>query len=117
MIHTAGRPHHIELSTKRESLVSDRKDLAYVTLKIVDKDGRLCPQDGRLVYFQVDGEGRFRAAANGDPTCLDLFHLPQMHVFNGMLTLIVQSGKKEGYIKVKATSPGINAGMLQLKVK
>lgn len=78
-IRTAGKPHHIELVTDRTSLQADGKDLAYVTLRIVDKDGNLCPNDGRLVSFKVKGAGKYRASANGDPTCLDLFHKPEMH--------------------------------------
>lgn len=93
-VRTAGKPHHIELVTDRSSLLADGKDLAYVTLRIVDKDGNLCPNDGRLVSFKVKGAGKYRASANGDPTCLDLFHKPEMHAFGGMLTVIVQSGEK-----------------------
>lgn len=93
-VRTAGKPHHIELVTARSSLQADGKDLAYVTLRIVDKDGNLCPNDGRLVSFKVKGAGKYRASANGDPTCLDLFHKPEMHAFGGMLTVIVQSGEK-----------------------
>ena len=55
-IRTAGKPHHIELVTDRTSLQADGKDLAYVTLRIVDKDGNLCPNDGRLVSFKVKGD-------------------------------------------------------------
>lgn len=95
-VRTAGKPHHIELVTDRSSLQADGKDLAYVTLRIVDKDGNLCPNDGRLVSFKVKGAGKYRASANGDPTCLDLFHKPEMHAFGGMLTVIVQSGEKTG---------------------
>ena len=83
-VRTAGKPHHIELVTDRSSLQADGKDLAYVTLRIVDKDGNLCPNDGRLVSFKVKGAGKYRASANGDPTCLDLFHKPEMHAFGGM---------------------------------
>lgn len=86
-VRTAGKPHHIELVTDRSSLLADGKDLAYVTLRIVDKDGNLCPNDGRLVSFKVKGAGKYRASANGDPTCLDLFHKPEMHAFGGMLTV------------------------------
>lgn len=93
-VRTAGKPHHIELVTDCSSLQADGKDLAYVTLRIVDKDGNLCPNDGRLVSFKVKGAGKYRASANGDPTCLDLFHKPEMHAFGGMLTVIVQSGEK-----------------------
>lgn len=116
-IRTAGRPHHIELVTDRTSLQADGKDLAYVTLRIVDKDGNLCPNDGRLVSFKVKGAGKYRASANGDPTCLDLFHKPEMHAFGGMLTVIVQSGEKVGDIELQATAKGVKAGIIRIPVK
>lgn len=116
-IRTAGKPHHIELVTDRTSLQADGKDLAYVTLRIVDKDGNLCPNDGRLVSFKVKGAGEYRASANGDPTCLDLFHKPEMHAFGGMLTVIVQSGKKVGDIELQATAKGVKAGIIRIPVK
>lgn len=116
-IRTAGKPHHIELVTDRSSLQADGKDLAYVTLRIVDKDGNLCPNDGRLVSFKVKGAGKYRASANGDPTCLDLFHKPEMHAFGGMLTVIVQSGEKAGEIELQATAKGIKTGTIRIPVK
>ena len=116
-VRTAGKPHHIELVTDRSSLQADGKDLAYVTLRIVDKDGNLCPNDGRLVSFKVKGAGKYRASANGDPTCLDLFHKPEMHAFGGMLTVIVQSGEKTGEIELQATDKGIKTGTIRIPVK
>lgn len=116
-VRTAGKPHHIELVTDRSSLQADGKDLAYVTLRIVDKDGNLCPNDGRLVSFKVKGTGKYRASANGDPTCLDLFHKPEMHAFGGMLTVIVQSGEKTGEIELQATAKEIKTGTIRIPVK
>lgn len=116
-VRTAGKPHHIELVTDRSSLQADGKDLAYVTLRIVDKDGNLCPNDGRLVSFKVKGAGKYRASANGDPTCLDLFHKPEMHAFGGMLTVIVQSGEKAGEIELQATAKGIKTGTIRIPEK
>ena len=116
-VRTAGKPHHIELVTGRSSLQADGKDLAYVTLRIVDKDGNLCPNDGRLVSFKVKGAGKYRASANGDPTCLDLFHKPEMHAFGGMLTVIVQSGEKTGEIELQATAKGIKTETIRIPVK
>ena len=116
-VRTAGKPHHIELVTDRSSLQADGKDLAYVTLRIVDKDGNLCPNDGRLVSFKVKGAGKYRASANEDPTCLDLFHKPEMHAFGGMLTVIVQSGEKTGEIELQATAKGIKTGTIRIPVK
>lgn len=116
-VRTAGKPHHIELSTPHHTLNADGKELAYVTLRVVDKDGNLCPTDGRLVNFRVKGAGTYRASANGDPTCLDLFHLPRMHVFNGMLTVILQAGEEAGTLELQATAKGVKSGSIRINVK
>lgn len=116
IVRTAGKPHHLELVADRTRLSSDGKDLAYITVRVVDKDGNLCPADNRMVSFSVKGAGRYRAAANGDATSLDLFHLPKMPAFSGQLTAIVQSGEQEGEIVFEAKAKGVKAGKLVLKV-
>ena len=116
-VRTAGKPHHLEVVADRTALSADGKDLAYITVRVVDKDGNLCPADDRLVFFTVKGAGSFRAAANGDATCLDLFHLPRMHAFSGQLTAIVQSGAESGNLVFEAKAKGVKAGKLTLEVK
>lgn len=116
-IRTAGKPHHLELVTNRKELTADGKDLAYITVRVVDKEGNLCPTDGRLVDFSVKGAGTYRASANGDPTCLDLFHLPRMHAFSGQLTAIVQTGETAGDITFTAKAKGLKNGVIQLKAQ
>ncbi|GAB1416956.1 beta-galactosidase GalB [Paludibacter sp.] len=117
IIKTAGKPNRIELIPNCANLKTNGKDLAYITVRIVDKDGNLCPNDGRLVNFTVKGNGKFRAAANGDPTNLDLFHLPKMHAFNGQLTAIVQSNTQNGEITLEATAKGLKKSTILIKVQ
>lgn len=112
VVRTAGKPHHLEVVANHKSLVADGKDLAYITVRVVDKDGNLCPHDGRLVEFDVKGAGKYRASANGDATSLDLFHLPHMHLFSGQLTAIVQAGEKAGSIEFKAKAKGLKPGLV-----
>lgn len=109
-VQTAGAPHHLELIPDRTRLVADGKDLAYVTVRVVDKDGNLCPTDSRMVHFSVTGAATFRATANGDPTSLDAFHLPQMPAFSGQLTVLVRASLRQGKFCVQATADGVEPG-------
>lgn len=113
-VRTAGKPHRISLSYDGHALKSDGKDLAYVTVSILDKKGNLCPLDGSLLKFKVSGAGSYRAAANGDPTCLDIFHEPRMHAFNGKLTVIVQSSEKPGRIRLKVSGRRLRTAKLSV---
>ncbi len=117
MVCTAGEPHRIELIPDRHVLSADGKDLAYVNVRVVDKDGNLCPLDNRMIRFTVSGAGKYRASANGDPTCLEMFHLPQMQLFNGQLTTIVQAGEIGGTLTLEAKSKGVQSSKISIRVK
>ena len=116
-LHTAGRPHHLQLSVDETTLPSDGQSLAYVTVSVVDRDGNLCPSATPLVEFSAKGAAQFRAAANGDPTCLDLFHLPRHHAFAGQLTAIVQSSAQAGTATLTARARGLKPATLTFQVK
>jgi len=116
-IRTAGAPAAIELSADRDALAADGLDLAYVTVRIVDADGNLCPVADNPVHFDVSGAGTFRAAANGDATCLVPFQSATMPAFSGQLTAIVQSAKEKGTITLTASSDGLQSSTITIKVK
>lgn len=114
-VRTAGKPHHLELAWSNRGEETFRKGcLAYVTVRVVDSEGNLCPDAAHLVEFRVKGNGTFRAAANGDVTCLDLFHLPRMHAFSGQCTAIVEASADAGSVTLEAKAKGLRAATLTL---
>lgn len=116
-VRTAGEPDHLVLNVDRSTIKADGKDLAYVEVSVADKDGNPCPAETRLVDFKVEGAGSYRAAANGDPTCLDLFHLPQMHLFSGKLTAIVQASEEAGSVTFTASAEGLKPASLTIATR
>lgn len=116
-IHTAGKPHHIVLTADRDQLQADGKDLSFINVKIVDKDGNFCPNETRQIKFKVKGAGIFRAAANGNSASLESFQEPQMKLFSGQLTAIVQSAEEAGTITFEASAPGVKSAKLILKAE
>jgi len=114
-VRTAGKPDHIRLVADHTTLTADGQDLAYVTARVEDAQGILCPEASQELQFRVSGAGQFRAAANGDATNLQLFHEPHMKVFQGQLVAIVQAGEKAGDVQLKVTGPGLKSATLRLK--
>lgn len=94
-IKTAGEPDHLEVIWANES--ENPEELCYMTVKVVDKDGNLCPKANNLISYE--GEG-FVAAANGDAACLDSFVEPKMHAFAGQCTFILKKGWKGKFMLV-----------------
>jgi beta-galactosidase len=117
IVKTAGKPHHLVLSANRTSMKADGEDLIYITVQVADKNGIPVPTDARKVNFKVSGAGKFRAAANGDPTCTELFHEPDMTLFSGALTAIVQSSESFGEVIFEAHAKGVKPAKIVLNVE
>ena len=114
-IHTAEKPYKIVLDADRKTLKSNGKDLAFITVSVVDKNGIPCPTATNQLNFKVKGNGFYKAAANGDATSLELFHLPTMKLFSGKLVVIVSSKEEAGTIKLSVRGKGLKSGTIELK--
>lgn len=114
-LHTAGAPHHIELVADRTVLKADEEDLAFVTVKVVDKEGNLCPLAENEIRFKVKGAGSYRAGANGNSISLESFQSPKMKAFSGMMTAIVAASERPGEIILEASASGLKKAVLKLQ--
>ena len=115
--HTAGKPHKLVLEADRTQLDANGKDLAFVTVSVVDKNGIPCPTATNQLHFKVKGDGTYRAVANGDATSLEMFHLPTMKLFSGKLVVLVQSGENPGKIELIVTGKGLKTGKINISTK
>ena len=115
-IRTAGRPHHLVVTSNRQTLNADGDDLAYLTVQVADKEGNIVPDDSRRVKFSVSGAGTFEATANGDPTSLMPFQNPEMDLFSGAATAIVRSSKDAGTLTFTVTAKGVRPATISIPV-
>ncbi len=114
-VHTSGEPYQIKLESDRLKLNSNGKDLAFVTVSVVDKNGILCPTATNELKFEVRGAGSFKAVCNGDPTSLELFHLPKMKLFSGKLVVLVQSETEEGEMTLVVNGRQLKMASLRIE--
>lgn len=105
VIRTAGEAARLDMSPDVKTIAADGEDLCYITVKMTDKDGNLCPDADDELLVTVEGEGRFKAICNGDATSLESFTEPKMRLFHGMLVLTVQSTDRAGKMNVTVTRP------------
>lgn len=112
---TAGKPYKLLLEPDRQTIIADGKDISFVTVTVVDKNGNVCPTAAQQLSFTVSGSGRYRAACNGDATSLELFHLPTMKTFNGKLVVLVQSSNEAGKVELTVSGQGLKAGRLLIE--
>jgi beta-galactosidase len=112
---TAGKPYALQLDADRATIKADGKDISFVTVSVVDKNGNICPTATEQLKFSVKGNGTFRAVCNGDAASLELFHLPTMKTFSGKLVVLVQSGTTEGPVELGVTGKGLKTGKIALR--
>ncbi len=106
-ISTAGDPYSIRLTPDRTTISADGRDLSYVLVEILDRDGNLCPWAENQVHFTVDGAGFNAGVDNGSPTSLERFKDDKRKAFYGKAMLIVQNDGQEGPVTVTATADGL----------
>lgn len=116
IVKTAGKPHHLVVTSNTDKLAANGDDLAYLTVQVADKEGNIVPTDSRRVKFNVTGAGSFEATANGDPTCVLPFQNAEMDLFSGAATAIVRSGSQPGDIKFTVSAKGVKPATYTIKV-
>ncbi len=117
-IRTAGTPAKVTLSADRSTIQADGDDLSFITVRIEDKDGNLCPSADNLVRFAVTGAGRIEAVDNGNAATEEPFHAGHRKAFSGMALLIVRSKPGEkGRINITAASEGLAQGALTVATR
>jgi len=107
-VRTAGAASKLLLAPDRSEITADGRDLAFLTLKVADKDGQVVPRSMDLIHFEVSGPGEIVATDNGDPTDMTSFPSKDRKAFNGLALVIVRARRgQSGRITVTAGSGGL----------
>lgn len=107
MLETAGEPAKLKLTAIQnpEGFHADGADMALLQFEVVDKKGRRCPVDNRMVKFTLKGEGEWRGGiAQGKDNYILATALP---VECGINRALVRSTTKAGKIVVEAQAEGL----------
>jgi len=116
-IHTAGKPAKIELIADRKAIKADGRDLSFITVRILDKDGNVVPNADNLVNFKINGQGFIAGVDNGNETDHEPFKTSYRKAFNGLALAIVQAKEKAGTVSFTATSEGLKGATIVLQAK
>jgi len=114
-IKTAGAPASIRLTADRQTIHADGKDLSYVTVEVLDKDGNVVPTADNFIRFSVSGNGSIAGTDNGDPTDPDSLKKPARKLFNGKALAVIQSDKTASTVKLKAESDNLTSGEIEIR--
>ena len=91
IIYTSGQPAKIKLTSDRNIICNDGKDMVFVTVEIIDNNGNHCPFADKTVIFSTDGPVEIAAVCNGDPTSLEDFTSDRIKAFHGKCVAYLRS--------------------------
>jgi beta-galactosidase len=117
-IKTAGAPARVVLEPDRDGIAADGDDLSFVTVRVEDKDGNICPMADNLVKFALEGPGKIAGVDNGNAATVEPFQADYRKAFNGLALVIVRGERgKAGRVKITATGEGLQAGETTVTTK
>ncbi len=117
-VRTAGDAVQMQLLADRNTLRADGKDLAFITLRVLDSNGLLVPQAGNRIRFELSGPGEIIATDNGDPADLEAFPSKERKAYNGLAMVIIRTkAGVSGQIKLTAQSAGLTLAETRIHVK
>jgi beta-galactosidase len=116
-IRTAGAPAKIILTADRNNIKADGKDLSFITVTVVDKDGNMVPDATNLIKFDISGNGFIAGTDNGYEADLTSFKSTERKAFNGLALAVLQSNGKAGNMQLTATSDGLSSASIAINAK
>ena len=114
---TAGEPAQIRLTADRTVITADGQDLSFVTVEILDKEGRVNPNAENRLTFEVNGAGVIAAVGNANLKDTDCYVGNTCNTWKGRAIVVLKSTKKNGTIKLKATSNGLRSATVSVKTR
>ena len=115
---TAGAPARVVLVPDRNTIASDGDDLSFITVRVEDRDGNLCPLADNLVHFQLDGPATIAGVDNGNAATVEPFQADHRKAFNGLALLIVRGKRgQSGTVRITATSEALQSGETKVGIR
>jgi beta-galactosidase len=115
-IKTAGKPFKIELTADRKNIKADGKDMAFITAKILDRDGNLVSDANNLINFSITGNASIAGTDNGYQADTISLTSQKRQAWKGMALAIIKSGSKKGNSTLTAKAFGLVSGTIALKI-
>jgi len=114
-VKTAGAPHHIELSVYWSQISANSESLNYITAKIVDRDGNLCPNAANRLTFSANGAAYVYTTDAGDQRETETFLRPDKKALAGMLVACLRANGSAGSVTVTCSADGLESGSVQFE--
>ena len=101
---TTDEPKALRLTADKSKLNHDGQDLAFITVEVVDREGRICPDAAIPCEAVVKGPGQLLAFASADLKDREPYTSSRVTTWMGRALLVVRGCKGKGTIQVTVKS-------------
>ncbi|MBR6442214.1 MAG: DUF4982 domain-containing protein [Clostridia bacterium] len=115
--YTPGETAYLKLSCENESMLSDGRDLIFVTVSAEDRNHHPVENARNRIRATVTGGGRLIGTDNGDSTDTDSYKCDSRRLFSGKLLLIIASNGKREDVHIRVEGNDCNAGELTVPAR
>jgi beta-galactosidase len=114
---TTGPAARVVLTPDHATIRADGKDLSFVTVTVVDKNGLTVPNAEPLVHLHLAGAATIAGVDNGDEIDHERFQRDSVRLFAGKALVIVRSAREPGTVTLTATSEALQPGTTRLQLR
>lgn len=113
---TAEPQVELEVSCEENVLKADGADLAFITVKLVDKKGIENLWEEKKITVDVEGAGSLQGFGNADPRAIGSYDDTVWKTYDGYVMAVVRAGTKPGQVKVRFSAEGCKEQEIQISV-
>ena len=113
--HSFGDATALVVSPESTTMRADGRDLIYIDISAVDKDGFPVENANNRVKIKVSGAGRLVGMDNGDSTDYEQYKSDNRRMFSGKLLVVIAAKCEPGEIKVSVSSEGMETQTVVLQ--
>jgi beta-galactosidase len=116
-LRTAGAPARLRLTPDRDTVPRGQRDLVFVTVEVLDRDGLVHPNADQVVMFALEGPGTVKAVGSGDPESDEPYVGDRRRAHRGRCLVVLDSTGERGDIRLRAEADGLAAAETTVRVK
>lgn len=114
---TTDESYSLKLTVDRNIIKADAKDLSYIIIEAIDKNGNINPLADNKVNIKINGPGKIAGVGNGNPQSFNPFKSKSVNLFYGKAMLIIGSEFTKGFIDIELSSAGLRNAKTTIEVK
>lgn len=111
---SAGKTVHLDVHVDRSRIYADDKDLAFLSISIVDDKGIVKPMADRKVTIQVEGVGILQGLGSGNPKTEENFFDHEHTTFDGKALAVIRP-TEIGLINITVEAEGCSPQTVKIE--